>query len=156
MPVVEQFIVIKAPMPLVMKVLNDVAGFPKWASVEGSISNIQGQGVGMTYDWYYSIGDFSFRGKSKVLEQTDSMLITKTDGDINSLWTVKLNSVSSQCTALRVIVEYTPSTGFIEALADLVLQQLSDPEIAQENINRFKVAVESRVEQMQEQVVVGH
>ena len=152
MPVVEQSTLIKASIPKVMAALNNIADFPKWASVKGSITNIQGQGVGMTYDWCYSIGNFNFRGKSKVVEQTDSMLITQTEGDVNSLWTVQLNSVSTQFTALRVIVEYTPSNGFVEALADLVAQQLSDTKIAHENINRFKASVE----QIEEQVIVGH
>ncbi|MCB0213924.1 MAG: hypothetical protein KDJ52_31585 [Anaerolineae bacterium] len=152
MPVVEQFILINAPLAKVMHALNDVTSFSYWASVEGTIGNIRGHNVGMTYEWHYSVGDFSFKGKSIVLEQTPNLLITKTEGDIDSLWTVKLNSINAHRTALHVIVEYTPPTGFIEALADLVLQQLSNPQVAQDNINRFKTFVE----QIEEHVIVSH
>ncbi|MCB0194899.1 MAG: hypothetical protein KDJ65_23315 [Anaerolineae bacterium] len=152
MHVVEQFILIDVSLSKVMQALNDVASFSRWASVEGTISNIRGHGVGMSYDWNYSVGNFSFKGQSAVLEQTPNVLITKTEGDIHSLWTVKLNSINAQRTALHVIVEYTPPTGFIEALTDLVLHQLSNPEIAQDNMNRFKTFVE----QIEEPVIVSH
>ncbi|MCB9101840.1 MAG: SRPBCC family protein [Anaerolineales bacterium] len=155
MPVVEQSILIKAPMRRVMAALNDVAAIPNWASVEGTIENIQGQGVGMTYNWHYSVADFSFSGTSEVIEQTESMLITKTYGDVNSLWTINLNSVGAQMTALRVSVEYTPAYGFVEVLADLFLQQLNNPEVAQENMNRFKASVESHTEQIEEHIIVS-
>lgn len=156
MPIVEQSILIKAPLRRVMAALNDVAAIPDWASVEGTIENIQGQGVGMTYNWHYSVGHFSFSGTSEVIEQTESMLITKTYGDVNSLWTINLNPISAQTTAMRVSVEYTPAHGFVEVLADLFLQQLNNPEIAQENMNRFKASVESRAEQVEEHIIVSH
>ena len=156
MPVVEQSILIKAPMQRVMAALNDVADIPNWASVEGTIENIQGQGVGMTYNWHYSVGDFNFSGTSEVMEQTEALLITKTYGDVNSLWTINLNSIGAQATAMRVSVEYTPASGFVEVLADLFLQQLNNPEIAQENMKRFKASVESRAESIEEHVIVSH
>ncbi|MCB0164102.1 MAG: SRPBCC family protein [Anaerolineae bacterium] len=156
MPIVEQSILIKAPMHRVMAALNDAASIPDWASVEGTIENIQGQGLGMTYNWHYSVGDFNFNGTSEVIEQTESMLITKTYGDVNSLWTINLNSIGAQTTTMRVSVEYTPAYGFVEVLADLFLQQLNNPEIAQENMKRFKASVESRAESIEEHVIVSH
>jgi hypothetical protein len=136
-----------------MTILNDVENFPDWATVPGSISNVQGRGQGMSYDWFYTFNKIDFSGHSVVLEQTDTTLITRTTGSIDSLWTVKLTQVSPGSTALQVIVEYTPPNSFIELLADIVLEQLNDPEIARQNLANFKAAAEARARTAEDQVV---
>ena len=142
--VVEQETIIKAPMFVVMEALNDVKRIPLWATVTGTIDNVQGSGPGMTYEWHYSINKLSFSGKSEVIEQTESTLITKTTGDVESIWTIHLTPAGKDSTAIRVVVEYSPPHIFIELLADLVMQQLNDPEVAAENMARFKNMVEAR------------
>lgn len=153
MPVVEQSVVIKAPMNIIMDAMNDVEDIPTWATVSGTINSIQGEGPGMTYEWHYQFNQFSFNGKSEVLEQTNDTLITKTTGDIDSIWTITLRPVAANRTALRAVVEYTSPNVFIEVLADIVLQQFNDPQVARENISRFKEMVESRARKVEEQVV---
>lgn len=155
MPFVEQSIIIEAPMTIVMEALNDVASIPTWATVSGTIDNIQGNGPGMTYEWHYNINNLSFGGKSEVVEQTETILITKTTGDIDSIWTINLTSVGKKITVLRVIVEYSPPNIFIEILADIVLQQINDPEVAKENIIRFKEMVEERARVIGRQVIAN-
>ena len=151
MSVVEQNVIIKAPMPVVMDALNDVESIPSWATVTGTINNVQGKGPGMTYEWHYSINKLSFSGKSQVLEQTQDTLITKTTGDIDSIWTINLTPAGKQSTAMRVVVEYSPPNIFIEILADLVLEQMNDPKVAKENAERFKDMVEKRAHILEEQ-----
>jgi uncharacterized membrane protein len=153
MPFVEQSILINAPMTIVMEALNDVERIPSWATVTGTIDNVQGTGPGMTYEWHYSINRLNFSGKSEVIEQTEDVLITKTTGDVDSIWTINLTPVGKQSTAMQITVEYSPPNIFIEILADLVLQQLSDPEVAKENIKRFKEMTEARVKVMEEQII---
>jgi len=153
MPIVEQSVVIQAPMAAVTEALNDVESIPSWATVTGTIDNVQGSGPGMTYEWHYAINNLSFSGKSEVIEQTDRTLITKTTGDIVSIWTITLNPAGKKSTAMRVVVEYNPPNVFIEVLADIVLQQLNDPDVAKENITRFKKMVEARVDLMEQQII---
>jgi uncharacterized membrane protein len=156
MPVVEQTAVIKAPMAVVMKALSQVEEIPGWATVTGLIDNIQGSGPGMTYEWHYSINNMAFEGKSEVIEQTETTLITRTTGDIASIWTIKLAPAGKKSTAIRVVVEYMPPNVFVEILADLVLEQLNDPEIARENMARFKAMVEKKAAILEEQMIAGH
>ena len=151
MSFVEQNIIIKAPMPVVMDALNDVENIPSWATVTGKINNVQGKGQGMTYEWHYAINKLSFNGKSEVLEQTENTLITKTTGDIDSIWTINLTPAGKQSTAMRVLVEYSPPHIFIEILADLVMEQINDPQVARENAERFKDMVEKRAKILKEQ-----
>jgi uncharacterized membrane protein len=153
MPVVEQSVVIKAPMQFVMEAMNDVENIPTWATVTGTITNVQGSGPGMSYDWHYQFNQFSFSGASEVLEQTADTLITRTTGDVDSLWTVTLSPAGVNRTAVRVLVEYTPPNSFIELLADIVLEQFSDPAVARENIARFKAAVETKAANAEEHIV---
>lgn len=156
MPVVEQTAIIKAPMALVMEALNEVEAIPGWATVTGLIDNIQGSGLGMRYEWHYSINNLAFEGKSEVIEQTDTTLITRTTGDIASMWTINLAPAGKNSTAIRVVVEYIPPKVFVEVLADVVLEQLNDPEIARENMARFKEAVEKKAAILEEQMIADH
>jgi uncharacterized membrane protein len=145
MQVVEQAAVIEASMADVMDVLNDVETIPSWATVPGTISGVQGKGIGMTYNWQFEVSKFSFKGKTEVIEQTENSLITRTTGDVESIWTVNLTAIGQKSTAIRVTVEYSLPTSLIEPLADVVLQRLARPEVANENMKRFKSMVEERV-----------
>jgi uncharacterized membrane protein len=156
MPIIEQSTVIRAPLTLVMEVLGDVASIPSWATVEGAIDQIRGEGVGMTYRWRYTFNGLECKGHSQVIEQTERALITRTDGDINSLWTISLTPLGMERTAIQVVVEYVSPKMFIELLADLVMQQLSDSGLATENMERFKQRVEVRARTAEEQLVVDH
>jgi uncharacterized membrane protein len=145
MLVVEQATIIAAPMEAVMQVLNDVESIPAWATVAGVVDNVRGSGVGMTFEWNYTVEGVNFKGKTEVIEQTANTLITKTTGDVDSIWTVTLTPVSQKSTAMRVVVEYNPPNRFVEVLADQVIQRYATPEAARENLDRFKQMVEERL-----------
>ena len=133
-----------------MNALNDVESIPGWATVTGTIDNVQGWGPGMTYKWQYNINKLSFGGQSEVLEQTETALVTRTTGDIDSLWTIELTAISKNSTSMNVVVEYMPPNIFMDVLANMVLQQINDPAVARENAARFKASVEERVKATQE------
>lgn len=152
MLIVEQTAVIEAPMEIVMQALNDVERIPSWATVSGTIENVQGSGLGMSYDWCYTVEGLDFKGKSKVIEQTADTLITKTTGDIASIWTITLSRAGKRSTVIRVVVEYTPPNTFVEVLADIAIQQYTSPEVARENMRRFKEMVEERAKVVEERV----
>lgn len=143
--IIEETTVIEVPMDIVMQMMGDVRSIPAWATVKGTISNVQGVGSAMQYDWQFTIDELHFTGHSKVIEQTTDILITETTGDITSLWTINLTPLGKQ-TMLRVVVEYLPPNPFVEVLADKVIQQLATPAVAQENIKRFKELVEERAQ----------
>ena len=143
--IIEETIIVEVPMDIVMQIMGDVRSIPAWATVEGTISNVQGVDAAMQYDWQFTVGELQFRGHSKVTEQTTDTLITETTGDIASLWTINLTPLGKQ-TMLRVVVEYLPLNPFFEVLADKVIHQLATPAVAEENIKRFKELVEERAQ----------
>ena len=144
MLVVEQTALIKAPMAEVMAAMNDVESIPNWATVEGTVENVQGSGPGMTYDWRFTVDTLTFKGQSEVIEQTATTLITRTTGDIDSIWTITLAPAGIKSTAMRVEVEYISPNPFVEVMADIVVQRYAKPEVAEENMKRFKEMVEAR------------
>jgi hypothetical protein len=153
MPIVEQSAVIRAPVHIVMEALNDVKNIPNWATVSGTVTNVQGNGPGMTYEWHYKFNNLGFSGFSTVLEQTSTTLVTRTTGDVDSIWTITLTDIGASGTAMSAVVEYTPPNTFIELLTDILLEQLGDPAVAQENMLRFKEMVESRAKLVANQAV---
>jgi uncharacterized membrane protein len=144
MEVVEQAAVIGASIELVQEAMNDLESIPRWATVEGKVDNPQGQGIGRSYDWYFRVSGLHFKGKLEVIDQSESSLVTKSTGDIDSIWSIDLTPLSRHSTAIRVVVEYLPPHKLLEPLADLVVRQLASPEVASENMNRFKLMVEQQ------------
>lgn len=156
MHVVEQTAIIEAPMATVMEAINDVTRIPTWATVPGVVENVQGQGVGMTYDWRFEVSGLTFQGKTEVIEQTDDRLITKTTGDIPSIWTINLTQVGRSSIIIQVVVEYALPNSFVEPLVDVVVQRLARPEVANENMRRFKEMVEKRANIVETQAAVAN
>lgn len=150
MIIVEETAVIEAPLDIVLQLVNEVETIPAWATVAGQVFNVQGHGQQLEYDWRFTVNTVTFQGHSKVIEQTTDTLITETTGDIVSIWSIRLTPISPKNTMLRVIVEYAPPYAFVEVLADMVIQQLATPEVAQQNMQRFKALAEERA-----QVLVG-
>lgn len=143
MQIVEQSTIINAPLKTVSIWMHDLESVPRWATVPGTVQNPRGEGVGKTYDWNFEIGPINFSGKIEVVEQQQTSLITRTTGDIDSLWTINLRAISKNSTAIRVTVEFTPPHAFLEPLVDVMMQQLATPEAAAQNMDRFKTMVET-------------
>ncbi|MCB0155234.1 MAG: hypothetical protein KDF65_10595 [Anaerolineae bacterium] len=150
MIIVEETAVIEAPLDIVLQLVDEVETIPAWATVAGEVFNVQGHGQQLEYDWRFTVNTVTFQGHSKVIEQTTDTLITETTGDIVSIWSIRLTPISPKNTMLRVTVEYAPPHAFVEVLADVVIQQLATPEVAQQNMQRFKALAEERA-----QVLVG-
>lgn len=142
MQVVEQTAIIEAPLAVVMEAVNDIEGIPGWATVKGTVTRSLEESE--NYDWRFEVGNLKFAGRLKIIEQSEQGLITKTSGDVNSIWTIEVTPISKNSTAIRVLVEYTLPNALIEPLVDLLVQQIASPQVATENMNRFKAAVEAR------------
>lgn len=144
MHIVEQSAVIEAPLEIVWQAMNDLEGIPRWATVQGTVGNPQGQGIGRSYDWQFEVGHLKFKGQVEVIDQTETSLTTRSTGDIDSIWTIKLTALNRNSTAIQVVVEYNPPYAFVEPLADFVVQQLATPAVAGENMSRFKAMAETQ------------
>lgn len=144
MYVVEQAAVIDAPIEIVRQAMNDLESIPYWATVQGTVTNPRGQGIGKTYDWQFQVSPLKFKGQVEIIDQTETSLTTRSTGDIDSIWTIKLTALGKNSTAIRVVVEYDPPHIFVEPLADFVVQQLASPAVASENMRRFKVMAEKQ------------
>jgi uncharacterized membrane protein len=142
MQVVEQTAIIEAPLAVVMEAVNDIEGIPGWATVKGTVT--KSLEAPESYNWRFEVGNLNFSGQLKVIEQSEQSLITKTSGDVNSIWTIEVTPISKNSTAIRVLVEYTLPNALIEPLVDLLVQQIASPQVATENMNRFKATVEAR------------
>lgn len=140
MQAVEQATIIEAPFAAVMKAVNNIEGIPEWATVQGTV--IKRPELPDSYEWHFKVGNLSFEGELKVVEQTENSLLTRTTGDVDSIWTINVTAVGKRSTAIQIVVEYTLTNALVEPLADLVVQQLTSPEVAKENMRRFKVMVE--------------
>jgi uncharacterized membrane protein len=153
MPTVEQSVTLAAPSSIIMDALNDVETIPTWATVPGTITDVQGSGTDMTYSWQYSINKLRFKGTSQVIEQTENTLITKTTGDVDSIWTINLTPITSDITTMQVVVEYIPPNSYIELMVDILLDQMNNPEVAHQNMARFKEMVEERARIQAKQIL---
>ena len=142
MQIVEQTAIIEAPLATVMDAVKDIEGIPHWATVKGTVE--PAPDLPGNYFWRFEVGHLKFAGKLKVIEQTKNSLITRTTGDVDSIWTINVTAVGKSSTAIQVVVEYTLPNTFVEPLVDLVMQQLTSPEAAKENMRRFKAMVEER------------
>lgn len=142
MHTVEQTAIIEAPLAAVMEAVNDIEGIPHWATVEGTVTKVPESPD--SYNWRFEVGNLNFAGQLKVIEQSERGLVTKTTGDVNSIWTIDVTPLSKTNMAIRVTVEYTLSNALVEPLVDLMVQQIASPLVATENMNRFKAAVEAR------------
>ena len=144
MIIIEETAVIETPLEVVMQLVGEVETIPEWATVDGQVFNVQSHDQQLQYDWRFTVNTVTFQGHSKVIEQTTDTLITETTGDIASIWTIRLTPISRKNTMLRVTVEYAPPHAFVEVLADVAIQQLATPEVAQQNMKRFKALAEER------------
>ncbi len=144
MHIVEQTAVIEAPLEIVREAMNDLERIPHWATVQGTVDNRRGQGIGRCYDWQFQVGQLKFKGQVEIVDQTETSLTSRSTGDIESIWTIKLTALRKNSTAIRVVVEYNPPHAFVEPLVDFVVEQLASPAVARENLNRFKAMVEEQ------------
>jgi hypothetical protein len=76
-------------------------------------------------------------------------------GDIPSIWTINLTQVGRSSIIIQVVVEYALPNSFIEPLVDVVVQRMARPEVANENMRRFKEMVEKRAKIVETREVIA-
>lgn len=133
--------VIKAPVSKVWSLLNDTARSPEWMPLLEEVSDIQGDGVGKSFNWKYKFLGIKFKGASRVEEQDlEKKSVMKSKAGIESIW--KWNfAPEGDGTKVDLEVEYTIPVPVLGKYAEkyVVKQGKRDLEYLMEN---FKHSLE--------------
>lgn len=122
---------INAPPEQVMEALLDVVAAPEWTPSLEKVWDVQGHGVGCTYEWQYQMGGVSFKGNTEITEATAERLVMKTTGGIPSAWVWTL-APAADGTDLDLSVEYTVPGSVLGAIANkLVIERQNQKETNQ-------------------------
>ena len=135
---VERTITINAPVEKVFAYITDPTNELEFVPSITDIRNIQGEGVGKTYDWTYKMLGIPLSGKSETIEyKPNERYVSKSSGGVVSTWTWMFKSEAGG-TQVNLVIEYTvpvPVLGkFAERLAlrqtereaDLAMATLKD------------------------------
>lgn len=128
---VEATIHINVPSENVIDALLDVSAAPEWTPSLTKVWNIQGRGVGCTYQWQYKMGGVSFEGDTEIIEAAADHMVMKTTGGIPSTWTWTLAPADGG-TDLHLTVDYTVPGSVLGAIANkLVIEGQNQKETNQ-------------------------
>ena len=98
---------IGVPVEKVWDLIVDTEKLPEWMPLLMDISDIQGEGVGETFNWSYKFLGIKFNGSSTVEERiTNQKSVVKSKAGIESVWTWDL-SPDGNGTKVDLVVEYT-------------------------------------------------
>ncbi len=102
----ERTITINAPVEKVFAYITDSTNEREFVPSITDIRNIQGEGVGKTYDWTYKMVGIPLRGKSKVVEyKPNERYVSKSSGGVVSTWTWMFRSEAGG-TQMNLVIEY--------------------------------------------------
>ena len=121
---VERSITINAPVEKVVAYLADPTNALEYVPSMTDIRNIEGEGVGRTYDWTYKMIGISFSGKTEVVEyKPNERYVTKSSGGIVSTWTYSFKA-EADGTQMNLVVDFTVPIPVLGKFAErLVLRQ---------------------------------
>ncbi len=121
---IERTITINAPVEKVFAYITDSTNEREFVPSITDIRNIQGEGVGKTYDWTYKMVGIPLKGKSKVVEyKPNERYVSKSSGGVVSTWTWIFSSEAGG-TQINLVIEYTIPVPVLGKFAErLVLRQ---------------------------------
>lgn len=123
-------IVINAPVDKVYELMEDTERLPEWMPLLIDVSDIQGEGVGQTFNWTYKFIGIKFKGKSEVVERvTNKKSVVKSTAGIESEWTWDL-AQEGNGTKVDLVVEYT--------IPVPVLGKFAEPFVVKQGIKDIK------------------
>jgi len=136
---IEGDILIKAPKEKAWAFLTDVEKLPDWMPLLTEVSDVQGEGVGRSYNWGYKFMGIKFKGKNKVIEEIPNQKnITEAEGGIKAKWDWDFAS-EGEDTKVHVIVDFNipgPVLGkFVEGF--VVKQSKRELDHALENLKHM-------------------
>ena len=138
---VEGTIHINVPPEQVMEALLDVEAAPEWTPSLEKVWDVQGRGVGCTYQWQYKMGGISFEGSTEITEVTSDRMVMKTTGGIPSTWVWTLTPADGG-TDLSVTVEYTVPGSVLGAIANKLVIERQNQKETNETLANLKARLE--------------
>lgn len=138
---VESSIHVDVPPELVRDALLDVAAAAEWTPSLEKVWDVQGHGVGCTYQWQYKMGGVSFEGSAEVTAATSDRFVLKTSGGIPSTWTWGLTPAGNG-TDLHLTVEYTVPGSVLGAIANKLVIERQNQKETEQAIANFKARLE--------------
>jgi carbon monoxide dehydrogenase subunit G len=136
---VENSIAISAKPAEVYAYLKQPNKLGEWMVSLNEVTNIQGEGVGQTYEWTYRMAGVPLKGKTTVVEDEPSTYImTKTEGGVKSTWRFTLTPVG-EGTKLTLAIDYEVPLPVVGKLAEklVVKRNAREMEINLENIKQM-------------------
>ncbi len=121
---IERTITINAPVEKVFAYITDSSNEREFVPSITDIRNIQGEGVGKTYDWTYKMLGIPLSGKSETVEyKLNERYVSKSSGGVVSTWTWMFRSEAGG-TQMNLVIEYMIPVPVLGKFAErLVLRQ---------------------------------
>lgn len=140
---VDQSIEINAPVGAVYDYLKDPNHLVEWMTSLTEVRNIEGEGVGQTYEWTYRMVGVPLKGRTTVLEDVrNERFKTETSGGVTSTWVFEMKS-DGDSTTLRMQIEYTIPVPVLGKLAEKLVVNRNQRE-AETNLANIKDVIEGR------------
>jgi uncharacterized membrane protein len=122
---------IEAAPEQVLETVLDIPGLPAVMPSLEKVWDVQGHGVGCTYQWQYKMSGVSFEGGAEIMEAGAGGVTLKTSGGIPSTWVYQFTPAAGG-TDVKLSVEYTMPGSVLGAIADrLVVERQNQKEVNQ-------------------------
>jgi uncharacterized membrane protein len=138
---VEGTVHINVPPEQVLEAVLDVSGFPEVIPSLEKVWDIQGHGVGCTYQWQYRMSGVSFEGGAEITEASPQRMVVKTSGGIPSTWVYEFSPAAGG-TDLKLSVDYTVPGAALGAIADKLIVERQNQKEVNESLTNIKARLE--------------
>jgi ligand-binding SRPBCC domain-containing protein len=136
MATVERNVLICAPIDVVFSYITDPMNKLEWLPSLTELTDVNGYGVGMQWDWSYKMFGLLFKGKAEVTEYiTNKHYVFMTSGGVKSAWIFSFRSEYGG-TRMYLEVEYIIPMSVLGKVAQrlVLLQNERESDLAMENI----------------------
>ena len=139
---IDKSITINAPASAVYEYVKDPTKLHEWMTSLTEVRNVQGEGVGQTYEWIYRMLGVPLNGKTEVVEDVPNERVkTETTGGVTSTWVFSYKS-DGDVTTLRLQIDYSVPVPVLGKLAEKLIISRNTRE-TETNLANIKEIVES-------------
>ncbi|MFC2034459.1 SRPBCC family protein [Chloroflexota bacterium] len=123
---IERDILINALIEKVFTYLDDPVNLMESQPGVTDIRNINGRGIGQTWEWDYKMMGIPFKGKAEITRLTlNTELTIKTTGGISSVWAWRFKR-HDEGTLLSLEIEYTIPVPVLGKVGELLITQRNE------------------------------
>lgn len=136
-------IIINKPIEEVFDYTCSVHNGPAFIPNLNENSNIQGEGVGQTYEWHFNMAGIDLRGQGEVTvfdrPRREEMKIT---GDTSASWVFSFEEENGS-TKVTVDVDYDIAESALQKLANRMVVDKFNQKTAEQTVDNLKTILES-------------